>query len=130
MPKQRKKAPDATVTMAVPDERLNVEQEWDAKSPDYKHFWLSKESNIDAMKKNKAEPVKTATGELIENGISMLCRAPKEAWMARRLNADERSKRLYASIRNDDGTRYQAEPIVQFANPKSPPKPEGAESDE
>lgn len=114
MAKERPQAPKASVKIAYVDPKLQIEQEYDRKHPEYKHFWLSNESKMEGV-----EFVKDPSGERVTNKIQSLARIPMDVWKARKKTQADATLDLMKTIRsNEDGTAFSSDPLVQYANPK------------
>lgn len=121
MPKTRSAAPEQFKAQAYVSERLKLEQEYDAKYPDYKHLWKSINADPVQIKKLCAEPVLDKDGEHITNGMQMLFRVPIARWNEiQRAAASQSLARVRSVYQNDDGTSITDKPLTVLRNPKRP----------
>jgi hypothetical protein len=79
MPKVRKTEPDATVTSLHESARLKTVQEYDAKYPEYSHFWAPMNMEARAVKGLGAEKAPGRDGDdEVQNRMSVLLRRKRE----------------------------------------------------
>lgn len=120
MSKERTQAPEVYARQRYVSERVELIREYSAKDPDHEYIWKSTNTTIDEMAKLGAEPVKR-DGELVTNGIEMLCRVPKVQWIDRIRKQEETSLREMKNIVGNyaEGNSQQIQ-LVQTRNPKRP----------
>lgn len=121
---ERKVAPDVGVELDEhwAESRLEMEQAYDAKSPDYKHMWTQEDTAAEVLEAKSQEVVKRADGKLERHGADILVRMPIAKWKARKTIENDRAmKRVRQFVPKEKIGRY-----VKAANPVQVSQPEGA----
>jgi hypothetical protein len=108
-----KVAPKITFESVFGDDRMRMEKEHDAESPEFKHMWMSK---IDVDKEAPKRGGEVVAG--VEHGNDVLVKIPMDVWQKRRDIETERSYQMASKARGQSKDEsYSTGNLKQFARP-------------
>lgn len=106
-----KVAPKITFDDVFGDDRMKMELEWDAKEPEFKHFWMS---SLEVSKSGPGKHREVVSG--VEHGNDVLVRTPREPYAQKRQIMNQRSFETAAKMRGiAKDEAYSTGNLKQFA---------------